>query len=54
MDKFYNNNCISAVNAWNKIQTAFGDVILNNLSTIKVKTLLTTKRIDKYSQISPT
>ena len=25
---------ISAVNAWNKILTAFGDVILKNLTTI--------------------
>ena len=39
---------ISAVNAWNKIQTAFGDVSLKNLTTIQIKNLLTKKCIDKY------
>ena len=42
---------ISAVNAWNKIQTAFGDTILKNLTTTKIKTLPTKKWIDKYWQI---
>ena len=28
---------ITAVNAWNKIQTAFGDVILQNLTTSQIK-----------------
>ena len=39
---------LSAVNAWNKTQTAFGDVILKNLTTTQIKTLLTKKCIDKY------
>ena len=41
---------IRAVNAWNKIQTAFGDVILKNLTTTQIKTLLknTLINIDKY------
>ena len=39
---------ISAVNAWNKIQTAFGNVILKNLTTTQIKTLLTKKCIEKY------
>ena len=43
-----NSITISAVNAWNKIQTAFGDVILKNLTTSQIKTLLTKKCIDKY------
>ena len=42
---------ISAVNAWNKIQTAFGNVILKNLTTTQIKTLLTKKCIEKYWQI---
>ena len=46
----YLKNCttISAVNAWNKIQTAFGNVILKNLTTTQIKTLLTKKCIEKY------
>ena len=39
---------ISAVNAWNKIQTAFGNVILKNLTTTQIETLLTKKCIEKY------
>ena len=39
---------LSAVNAWNKKQTAFGGVILKNLTTSQIKTLLTKKSIDKY------
>ena len=39
---------ISAVNAWNKIQAALGDVNLKNLTLIQVKTLLTKKYINKY------
>ena len=39
---------LSAVNAWNKIQTAFGDVILKNLTITQHKNLLTKKSIDKY------
>ena len=46
-----NTIIISAVNTWIKIQTTFGDVILKNFTTIKVKTLLTKKYIDKYCQI---
>ena len=41
---------ISAVNVWNKIQAPFGDAILKALTTIKVKTLLTKKCIDRYWQ----
>ena len=33
------------------MQTAFGDVILKNLTNIQIKTLLTKKCIDKYWQI---
>ena len=43
-----NSITISAVNAWNKIQIAFGDVILKNLTTSQIKTLLTKKCIDEY------
>ena len=43
-----NSITLSAVNAWNKIQTAFGDVILKNLTTTQLKNLLTKKSIDKY------
>ena len=43
-----NSITLSAVNAWNKIQTAFGDVILKYLPTTQLKTLLTKKSIDKY------
>ena len=43
----YGKNSISAVNAWNKIQTAFGDVILKKLTTTQIKILLT-KYIGKY------
>ena len=39
---------ISAVSAWNKMETAFGDVILKNLTTSQIKILLTKKCIDKY------
>ena len=43
---------ISAVNAWNQIQTASGNVILKNLTTTQIKTLLLTKKcIEKYWQI---
>ena len=35
---------ISAVNAWNEIQTASGNVILKNLTTTQIKTLLLTKK----------
>ena len=46
----YRKNYITlkAANAWNKIQTAFGDVILKNLTTTQLKNLLTKKSIDKY------
>ena len=43
-----NSIILSAVNAWNKIQTAFGDVILKNLTTTQLKNLLTKISIDKY------
>ena len=43
-----NSVTISAVNAWSKIQTAFGNVILKNLTTTQIKTLLTKKCIEKY------
>ena len=47
---------ISAVNAWNKIQKAFGDIILKNLTTTQIKTLLTKKcieiNIDKYLSLN--
>ena len=43
-----NSITLSAVNTWNKIQTAFGDVILKNLTTTQLKNLLTKKSIDKY------
>ena len=43
-----NSITLSAVNAWNKIQTAFGYVILKNLTTTQPKNLLTKKSIDKY------
>ena len=33
------------VNALNKIQTVFGEVILRNLTTTKIKTLITKKCI---------
>ena len=39
---------ISAVNAWNKIQTAFGNVILKILTPTQIKTLLNKKCIEKY------
>ena len=42
-----NSATISAVNVWNKLQTAFGDVILKNLTTIHIKILLNKKCIDK-------
>ena len=40
-----NSITLSAVNAWNKIQTAFGDVILKNLTTTQLKNLLTKNRL---------
>ena len=43
---------ISAVNTLNKIKTAFKDVILRNLTTIKVKTLLQ-KNALRNSDICP-
>ena len=43
-----NSITLSAVNAWNKIQTAFRDVILKYLTTTQLKTLLTKKSIGKY------
>ena len=42
---------ISTDNAWHKIQSAFGDVILKNITTTQIKTLITKKCIDKYWQI---
>ena len=45
-----NSITISAVNSWNKIQIAFGDLILKNLTTTQMKILLTKKCIDKYWQ----
>ena len=39
------------MNAWNKTQTAFGDIILKNLTTTYMKTLLTKNaliNINKY------
>ena len=35
-----NSIIISAVNAWNEIQTAFGDVILENVITIETKIII--------------
>ena len=46
-----NSITISALNAWNKIQTAFGGVILKNLTTTQIKTLLTKNCVGKYWQI---
>ena len=43
-----NSLTLSAVNVWTKIQTAFRDVILINLTTTQLKTLLPKKSIDKY------
>ena len=52
----YGKNSITkiAVNAWNKIQTAFGDVTFTNLTTIQVKTLLKNPMvsIDKYLSLN--
>ena len=42
-----NSVFISAVNAWNETQTTFEYVILKNLTSTEVKTLLT-KCINKY------
>ena len=39
---------ISEINAWNKIQTAFGGLILENSTTTQIKTLLNKKCIYKY------
>ena len=44
-----NSITVSAVNAWNKTPLAFGYVILKNLTTTEVKTLLT-KCTNKYWQ----
>ena len=46
-----NSMAISAVNAWNKIKTVFGNVILKNLTTTQIKNLLTKKSIERYWQI---
>ena len=43
-----NSMIINGVNSWNKIQIAFGDLILKNLTTTQMKILLTKKCIDKY------
>ena len=42
-----NSITISAVNTWNKIQTAFGNTIWKNLTTSQIKTLLTKKCFEK-------
>ena len=42
-----NSITLSAVNAWNKIQTAFGDIILKNLTNTELS-LLNKVSIDKY------
>ena len=42
-----NSITLSAVNAWNKIQTAFGDIILKNLTNTELS-LLNKISIDKY------
>ena len=42
---------VSAANAWNKIQTAFGNVIVKSLTTTQIEILLTKKCIEKYWQI---
>ena len=41
-----NSITISAVNAWNKIQTTSGDIILKNSTTTQIKNLLTKKFIE--------
>ena len=43
-----NSITISAVNAWNKIQPTFGNVILKNLTTTQINTILTKRCIEKY------
>ena len=43
-----NSVTISAVNASNKIQTAFGNVSLKNLTPTQIKILLTKKCIERY------
>ena len=43
-----NTEGYAEVNGWNKIQTDFGNVILNNLTTTQFETLLTRKCIEKY------
>ena len=46
-----NSVTISAVNAWSKIQTAFGNVILKNLTTTQLKPYYlksALKNIDNY------
>ena len=40
-----NSITVSGVNARNKIQTVFGEVILKNLTTTQIKTLITKKCI---------
>ena len=44
-----NSVTLGAVNVWNKIQAAFGNVILKNLTSIQIKTFK--KYIVKYWQI---
>ena len=48
MEKIKKLKTTSAFNAWNKIQTAFGNIMLKNLTTTQTKTLLTKKCIEKY------
>ena len=45
-----NSLTLSAVNAWNKMQAAFGDVISKNLTTTQLKNLLTKNSIDKFEK----
>ena len=46
-----NSVTLSAVNARNKMQIVFRNVILRTLTTTQIKTLLTKKCIEKYWQI---
>ena len=48
MEKIKKLKTTSAFNAWYKIQTAFGNIMLKNLTTTQTKTLLTKKCIEKY------
>ena len=43
-----NSITMSPVNAWNKIQTVFENVILKNLTTTQIKIFLSKKYIEKY------